>query len=142
MRHKKQRGVTLIEMVMVVAILGIVASIAYPSYQERSRRAKRTDAKAALINLAAAQERFFLRNNRYAANIGELEITGTENGFYNLTVSSDGASEFEGKAKPSGPTDQGQWLDDQCVEFVINQLGRKTAQDSDGADNSAVCWQK
>lgn len=142
MRHKRTRGVTLIEMVVVVAILGIVAAIAYPSYQDRTRRAKRTDAKVALINLAASEERFFLRNNRYTTDLGELGITGTENGFYSLTITSAGASEFLASAKPAGPSNTGQFLDTNCQTFTIDQTGRKTAAADDSSDTTQECWQR
>ncbi|MEO1576977.1 MAG: type IV pilin protein, partial [Pseudomonadota bacterium] len=124
-----------------VAILGIVAAIAYPSYQDRTRRAKRTDAKVALINLAASQERFFLRNNRYTTDLSELGIAGTENGFYELTITSNGASEFQATAEPTGTTGTGQFLDTKCKTFVIDQTGRKTAT-GDGGDTSQECWQR
>ena len=42
-------GVTLIELMIVVAILAIVSAIAYPSYQEQVAKSRRTDAQRALM---------------------------------------------------------------------------------------------
>ena len=143
MTQHKSRGVTLIEMVMVVAILGIVTAIAYPNYLDRSRRANRIDAKAALLNVAALQERFFLRNNTYSDSLTALGVTGTENGFYSLSITRNSPSEFTATAVPAGESsDGGQWLDETCQRFEIDQLGRKAAFGNGNADNSQECWQR
>ena len=64
----KSSGVTLIELMIVVAIVAVLAAVAIPSYRSYLLRSHRAEAKAALLNLAAAQEKFYLQNNTYAAN--------------------------------------------------------------------------
>ena len=57
-------GVSLIELMVVVVVIAILATIAYPNYQEFSARAKRLEAKTALLKAATNQERIFLQNNQ------------------------------------------------------------------------------
>ena len=64
----KSAGMTLIELMIVVAIVALLASIAVPSYRQYVLRANRTEATTALLQLAAAQEKFYLQNNTYAGN--------------------------------------------------------------------------
>lgn len=64
-RLKRSRGMTLIELMIVVAIIAILAAIAVPMYQNYIIRAKRDVAQAELVELAAVMERWFSDNNTY-----------------------------------------------------------------------------
>ncbi len=63
---KTQRGVTLIELVVVMIIVGILAAVAIPSYRNYVLRSQRSDAKDALLALATQQEKHYLQCNTYA----------------------------------------------------------------------------
>jgi type IV pilus assembly protein PilE len=87
----RMNGVTLLELMAVVVIIGTLAAIAIPSYRQYSMRAQRTEAKSALLQLAANQERFYLLNRRYGtlAELGAPPFnfpTQSENGVYTLAV--------------------------------------------------------
>lgn len=62
----KQRGFTLIELMITVAIVAILASIAYPNYVDYVRRGQIAEATAALASLRVDMERFYQDNRSYA----------------------------------------------------------------------------
>jgi type IV pilus assembly protein PilE len=142
----RNRGFSLIELLVTIAIIGILASIAYPSYRSQLLRAQRTDATAALLRVAAAQERFYLQNNSYAATAnlttappGGLGIPGTDRRYYTLTIeSADLAAGFTAVAVPvaGGP----QARDTDCARFTLTEAQLRGATKSAGADNTANCW--
>ena len=71
-----KKGVTLIELIIVVAIIGILAMIAVPSYLGQQKRAARTEAYSNLQNLRLLEEQFFAENGAYtasAANVAAIQ---------------------------------------------------------------------
>lgn len=88
--RKNMDGITLIELMIVVVIIGILALVSYPSYREFAARAKRNEAKAALLQAATNQERFFLQNNQFSSNLTQLGFTSspftTDTGSYVISI--------------------------------------------------------
>jgi prepilin-type N-terminal cleavage/methylation domain-containing protein len=64
----RSQGMTLIELMIVVIVVAILGTVAVSSYRSYLIRANRTEARMALLRVQAAQEKFFLQNNRYASN--------------------------------------------------------------------------
>lgn len=62
---RKQRGFTLIEVMIVVAILGILATVALPSYRDYITRGKIVEATSKLADLRVKLEQFYQDNRNY-----------------------------------------------------------------------------
>lgn len=63
----KDKGFTLIEMMIVVAIIGVLAAIAYPSYQGYVIKTKRVDMMTEMQNIASEIESRKLTQGSYSA---------------------------------------------------------------------------
>lgn len=83
-----RNGFTLIELMIVLVVIGILAAIAYPSFIATMARSDRNDARAAILNVKLAQERFRAANGRYADDVsGELGLSGaSEREWYGIEV--------------------------------------------------------
>ena len=57
--HKKLKGFTLIELMIVVVVIGILAGIAFPAYQDSVAKSRRSEAAAVLTEAAQRLEVFF-----------------------------------------------------------------------------------
>ncbi|MEJ2114541.1 MAG: type IV pilin protein [Gammaproteobacteria bacterium] len=93
----KNKGMTLIELMIVMAILAIVASIAYPAYQDQMTKTRRSDGQAKLMEIMNAQERYFTNYGTYTASITAADPTGlgysnanSEKGFYTISAAACG----------------------------------------------------
>lgn len=140
--HRREEGVTLIELLTVVVVLGILAAIAVPSYRSYLMRTNRSDAKSALMQLQAAQEKFFLQNNGYTDLVDTAPPTGlglskvTANGYYSLSIQVAGDKQsYTAQADPTSAG--GQNSDAKCGSFTLTDAGKRGVT---GSQDSAQCW--
>jgi type IV pilus assembly protein PilE len=143
--QSRQAGVTLIELMTVVVVLGILASIAVPSYRNYLIRTNRTDAKSTLLQVQAAEEKYFLQYNKYTTKVTDAPPDGlgmsgtTANGYYSITVEDRkvGANVVGYIAKATPTTAGGQSNDTKCGTFTLDDTGKRSVTAS---GNEALCW--
>jgi type IV pilus assembly protein PilE len=138
MARRSNRGLTLIELMIVVAIIAIIALVAIPAYSDYVTRARRADAKSALLALQLEQEKYRANNPTYANNIASLPVAITsEEEYYNLSIvaASTGASTYVITATPEAT--KAQSADARCLAFSINQNNDVTITGSGTIDE---CW--
>ena len=131
------RGTTLVELMIVVVIIGILAAAAYLGYRKFSTRATRTEAKAALLKAAVNQERYFLQNKRFSADLNQLGFSAspytTDTGSYviDIVAPSSAANFLMTATYQLGGAEFGK-----CAVFTIDDRGVKTSQPA------LDCWTK
>ncbi|MGB5562579.1 MAG: type IV pilin protein [Sedimenticolaceae bacterium] len=140
MLSSKQRGLTLVELMVVVAVMAIIATVAYPMYTAQVQKTRRADAKIALESIAMAQERFYTVSGAYTNILSTLQVSAAVQGgtsdeeYYTVAVTHPGGDTqlFTATASATGR----QAGDTDCASFAINQQGVKTATDGGGTN----CW--
>lgn len=67
-------GFSLIELMVMLTIAAILTAVTLPGYVYEIRKARRTDARFALLDLATREERFFSTNSTYTSNPADLGL--------------------------------------------------------------------
>ena len=106
----KNRGFTLIEMMIVLAIIAILASIAYPSYVNSIVKGRRADAGDALLYIQSLQEKYRANNTSFGT-LAEIGYPGavvnggtSSDGFYVLTGTNVSATSYTATANGTTTT--------------------------------------
>jgi len=147
-RARRQRGVTLVELMITVAIIGIIAAVAYPIYTAQTTKARRSDAKSSILRVLNLQEIYFGDNQTYVVPADVAEWTSkvhwnygplSENGYYTLALAQCGARALTSCIQVTATKKAGglQAGDTDCTAFTANTDGTRTATGSLGNR----CWQ-
>ena len=113
------RGVSLIELLIVVAVVGILASIAYPSYTDTVKSAARTEVVAMLLESAQHLERHRARSGEYADSDAVTTPLPAGTRDYSLHASRE-AERFSLVARRRA---DGLRAGDRCGDFELDHLG-------------------
>ena len=136
--REKQKGVTLIEVMVVVAIVGLLAAVAIPAYNNYVTRSRRSDAFTALETVRAAQEMYRAEQGFYAGGLGSLAGCGSTMAGDNYDVSLARTSDAEYTATADSQDKQTGDFD-----FRIDQDGEQEYRpDGGGGWNSDKDWEE
>ena len=87
----RERGFTLVEILVAVVVVVLLATVALPVYQQQVREARRAEAAAMLLEAANRQARYFADTESFAADLTLLGYASdpavSETGSYALTAS-------------------------------------------------------
>ncbi len=134
----KQRGYTLVELLVTVGIVALLAAIAIPSYSAYTKSANRTDATRTMTIDAQALERCYSQSFTYVGCAGAaVGSAPSAQGYYTVTIAAPTASSYTITATPLKAP---QTSDSSCATFTLNSAGTQGALTSGGLSNTATCW--
>lgn len=130
---KKQRGFTLIELMIVVAVIAILATVALGGYNKQVRKSRRAEAKQVLLDYSLREEKFRSNNATYgttAAPPAGIGATGATS-YYTVTLTA-GSNTGTGYIFTAVPI--GDQAKDSCGTLTLTMAAGVLDKDPDG------CW--
>ncbi|SHF11019.1 type IV pilus assembly protein PilE [Lampropedia hyalina DSM 16112] len=138
---KRQRGFTLIEIMIVVAIIGILAAIAFPNYTEYVRKGRRAEARTALLKVSQWMERSSVSTGLYPSSLNGAPTT-VESGGYRIDFAKDGDGKDlrDGRSYTLQATRQNAQTGDKCGDYRLTHTGERQIVNQQSGVTVGQCW--
>ncbi|MGM0517421.1 MAG: type IV pilin protein [Pseudomonadota bacterium] len=138
--YRRNRGFTLVELMIVVVILAILVSIAFPLYQEQVRKTHRADGKSALMEIMQAEERYRTTEFTYTTDlVGDLGYSSdpviSDESYYQVAATAC-AGDIRTCVQLTATPINGQ-TGDKCGNLTLDSRGNKGRSGSAPMDQ---CW--
>ena len=115
--RNRQKGFTLIELMIVVVIIGILAALAIPRFMAATVKAKESEAKTILKQIFTLERVWRQEDGNYSADLVEIGFDVPTNSRFVYAIDAAAANTFTASATPDG-TDA-----DLVTTFTIDQEG-------------------
>jgi type IV pilus assembly protein PilE len=143
----EQSGFSLLEMMVALVVAGILFFVALPAYQHAVLKSTRAAARAALLEVMARQEQYFVNHKRYAVDLAALGLSepyhvdnrggasNPANASYRIRLEIAEGEYAGARAEPLNRQagDQG------CMAFSLSRLGVRTVSGALSA-SPGECW--
>jgi len=125
-------GMTLVELVIVVAVVAILLTVAAPSYRSYTLRVHRTEAIRMLLQASMCQERLAASRGSYDTSLCR---PASEQHRYEITYN---PPDSQGHAYVAMAVPNGAQLADPCGSLILDQSGNRRI--SAAGASVAECW--
>ena len=134
MKYLKEKGFTLVELMIVIVIVGILAAVAIPKFTNAADKARASEFPTILTGIYTQEEAFKAQVGTYDDDFGtagpptdiDMADPSGESKWFTYVVSGSSATAFTGTATVKAPFGKATTSDN----ATINQSGSKLASDN------------
>lgn len=130
-QQKRQKGFSIVEILIVLAILAILVVALTPSYQTYQLKSNRSDAIKSILAIQVAEEKYRINNTSYGALAAVWSGTNSYENHYQMSISNNTASTYTITATPLSS----QSADTDCPYLTL------TYANGTATKTPAACWQ-
>lgn len=143
----KNRGFTLIELMIVVAIVAIISAVALPSYRDSVAKSRRAEARGQLLETSQFMQRFYSQNDSFSQDRAGVAVAvpaalatvpkTAASGAGTYSISFSGTPTVATFTVQAVPRTGGSMAADKCGSLVLDNTGRRTVT---GTGTVEDCW--